>query len=358
MESNVAVVPASNIPEAQQKAWLTFATRKNELTATLQKYELELQGILNNIPADILGHEKALEQYRKVFNEMKTMRMTFTGMIEQKLLQPLMEPEKRVDYQTSSAYIKANVALLDKKREEKNKAAKQNDHAIEAAAYTTHIKNQYELQRSTYIQTAWREIRVAYEQALQQDGDIQTLVDTLKTVIAELKFIEPVKYDRKLVTNEEAMKIYAGIEKPKITALREQMLNEADKVFANYKSDKAAQTGKEVVQHIASVEKEVVEEAQTNISINNLVERGAIAAPVIPITGKAIKEISKVDFNGSQEMAVQIIAAFLRHPACFQFLKVKSWEKVVAPMITALEGLANSPAAIKDKELVYKTVEK
>jgi len=90
----------------QQNGWLRLADMKTSLFEELQKAELQVQGILSEINSDNLKSAKS------VMAEAKEKRMSFTRLIDEKLLNPAMDYEKRMNQVISAAAVVELVKLL------------------------------------------------------------------------------------------------------------------------------------------------------------------------------------------------------------------------------------------------------
>lgn len=352
--SNEVMVPGSangivtiNVTP-RQKAWVTLSDVKTKLEESLQKQELELQAMINlefaMVSAEAL--EKTLDEYRKKWTAMKNQRMAFTNIVDEKIVQALMQYEKRSapEAKFNEKFGALEKQLLDAKIKAKEANNAQTEKQKEEAAYTAHIKNQYEIQVATFKKQAYNEIYTMYQQALT-GGQPELKTEVAKT-ISELQFVELVKYPRKFVTNEEATEIYKKIPKPTVTELRKQMILELEKMWQNYENDKAGNINvqQELEEQVANIEQQTTQAT----SINTMLAKSEASTPVVMIGAgkKKLKETMSIEGDDTLGWALKVIIAFANTPQSHGYLKAKIAKNIkVEQMADALAELAANGGA-------------
>jgi hypothetical protein len=197
----------------------------------------------------------------------------------------------------------------------------------------------------------------AWLRALLLDKGEDEVKKKLIESINEMNFVDLVKFERKLVTNEEAMKIYASITKPSLIACRKAMVEEVDKMWKNYENDKAGNI---------NVEEELIEKVQeaetnhvANTAINTLTAKSEISTPAVIIGAgkKKIKTVTYIESEDTFAWALRIIIAFGSTPQAHGFLKAKIAKNInVDKMADALAELA-ATMGTKIEGLKYTTKE-
>lgn len=312
----------------RQQAWIQMANVKEKLEAALQKKELELQAFLKGTTA--VEIEENLENYRAKFKEMEAQRLKFTRVIEDKVIGALMQFEKRSSPKTNPEFLKLEAKLLELKIKEKEKNAEATTKEQEKILYTAHIKNEYERQVAEFKKAAYHEIYTCYKQALADENAEPELRVAVARTINEIKFVELVRYERKFVTNEEATAIYKTIPSPSVKVLREQMIEELNRVWANYENDKDSNVGVDAEAEEKINEINITKE-QTS-AINTMIAQSETAKAAIIIGAgsgkKKVKEIVEVVEEDTLAWANKIMIAFTNTPQCHMYLKAKIAKKI------------------------------
>jgi hypothetical protein len=323
----------------QQNGWLRMADMKNSLFDELQRAELQVQSSLEEVTTENLKSAKS------IMTGAKEKRMAFTGMITDKLINPAMEYEKRMQNVINAAAV-VELEMRKKQEEETLKAQ-----AIinEESALRAHITNEY-------FQIA-AENRLNYEKAI--DASYRNClrdriaVDKIPAMVADMKHIlslfelpEMAKFQRTHVSDERAMEIYQSIEKydPKLDLMRYQ--SEAEKKWINYEMDLANAEAaiKALEKQAAEREAEIAQEIAIETATNTLIAQ----AETITLETPRIKREVKIIVVESEAWAKAVIVNFIRiFP--IEKLRVKSWSKLTLAQMA--EALAKSGAELHNLQM-------
>lgn len=307
----------------RQAAWIKLADVKTKLETSLQKQELQLQLYLQGESIEVI--ESHIDSYVKGWKSLQAERLAFTSIVDNKIVQPLMDYEKRSSPATNEGFVKLKQKLLELKLAANEKGGVEKAKKDEQILYIAHIKNQYEIQKAEFLKTAYREISVCYKAALEDPRTKDEIKGEVAKTITEIKFVELVKFPRKHVTNEEATKIYADIPKPSVKELRGTMLTELERTWGNYENDKAANLGTTIEEESQIRLKEIENEFQQSTAINSLMAQGEMnqTATVVGAGKKKVKTVISVVSEDTLVWAIKIMAAFINTPQAHGYLKAK-----------------------------------
>lgn len=303
----------------RQAAWIKLADVKTKLETSLQKQELQLQLYLQGESIEVI--ESHIDSYVKGWKSLQAERLAFTSIVDNKIVQPLMDYEKRSSPATNEEFIKLKQKLLDLKLAANEKSGAEKAKKDEQILYIAHIKNQYEIQKAEFLKAAYREISTCYKAALEDPRTKDEIKGEVAKTITEIKFVELVKFPRKHVTNEEATKIYADIPKPSVKELRGTMLTELERVWGNYENDAAANLVVDSEDKISEIDASV----QQSTAINSLMAQGEMnqTATVVGAGKKKVKTVINIVSEDTLVWAIKIMAAFINTPQAHGFLKAK-----------------------------------
>lgn len=323
----------------QQAGWLKLAEMKSTLFTGLQNGELSIQATLKDVSetASLPDIQTAIKTAKAQMKSDQEARKGFTGLIEEKLTSPAMAFEKR----NAAAIAAAEVTELTVRKRESAKAQEVALLAQEVAQFQAHIQNEYYRIAATYRQQLAYIINNAYTQSLKNKSlaDIIGMEATLQAQEVP-KFV---KYNRVLLGDEQAMKIFSSITaynktddlKNAITALHYQWsMFEQD--VAN--ADAAIEATNKAAQEAAQ---EAQQEAAVEMATNTLLAQSEFTA--IP-EGPKVKKTMQVEVVNSEAWAKAVLANFIKNWAdCAALVRVKSWDKLsLAQMAAALGQLATS----------------
>lgn len=303
------------LQEAQQNAWLTLADKKNTVVQELTNKELELQS-LNDFTL-----------FKKKYKEMIEYRKSFTSIISDSLITPLMEYEKRCELRLKEL----EKIDLEKRKIEAAKVAAINAKNLEASQFKTHCINEYH-RISTKLRTdIFSELDTQYKWHLEQNET--PILPLIKEKIPAIPIDSMVKFSSAYLTREEMAAIFATIPKPKYHEIYDVDLG---MFFANFESDrKNAQAAIENRQVQADVKRiEDNKKYNQEIAVNNLI---ATSETVVLDAPKIKKELKIVEEN-SVTWANCIMGSFMiNFPSLQKYVRVKSWSNLsIGQMAEAL----------------------
>lgn len=318
----------------QQSGWLRMADMKNNLFDELQRAELQVQSTLEEVTTENLKSAKS------IMASAKDKRMAFTGMITDKLINPAMEYEKRMQNVINAAAV---VELEMRKKQEEETLQAQ---AIlnEEAALRNHITNEYFRIAAENRLNYQKGIDASYRNCLANRVPVEkipAMVADMKNILSMFELPEMTKFQRTLVSDERAMEIYKSIEKydPKMDLMRYQ--HEAEKKWQNYEMDLAnAEVAIKALEKAAAErEAEIAQEIAIETATNTLIAQ----AETITLETPKIKREVKIIVVESEAWAKAVLVNFIRiFPV--DKLRVKSWSKLTLAQMA--EALAKSGAEL------------
>jgi len=318
----------------QQNGWLRMADMKNTLFDELQKAELQVQSSLEEINTDNLKSAKS------IMASAKDKRMAFTGMITDKLINPAMEYEKRMQNVINAAAV---VELQMRKKQEEETLQAQ---ALinEETVLRNHITNEYFRIAAENRLNYQKGIDASYRNCLANRVPVEkipAMIADMKRILSLFEVPEMTKFQRTLVSDERALQIFQSIEKydPKMDLMRYQ--SEAEKKWINYEMDlaNADLAIKALEKQAAEREAEIAQEIAIETATNTLIAQ----AESITLETPRIKREVKVIVIESEAWAKAVIVNFIRvFPV--DKLRVKSWSKLTLAQMA--EALAKSGAEL------------
>ena len=310
----------------QQAAWAGLPLQKNALTESLQRQELTAQGLLQQ--AEAAGDKWAdidtnLAAYRKLHTEMIEGRKPFTGMIQDRIIAPLMAFEKRVDPKSNEKYNELFNKSVDLRRKENLAASVANAKNQEKANFTSHFTNEHVRIVGLYKATVMREATNIYSSYLK--GGIQDpALQELKQKLAEVPQPAMTAFIPQYLKPEEMQELYKTIAPINWNETFAGLMMEVDNLFANYASDlanaEAAIKAQEDALQLATqaADKKIQEEQAINTLVINA------AAPTIE--GPKIKKNLKVTVRTDWAWMKAVMAAFM-----VNFDDLSKWISVKEP---------------------------
>ncbi len=341
-QSDIDLATKINVPVAAsillspiQQGWMALCHNRIELGSVLTNNELEVQKFLNDIKSDkdLPSVQNKLKSGKEAAAIGKDARLQFTRRLDEKLINPLMEFEKRnellvavaagheLDLRTA-AHTAANAAT-DKQRE--------------TALYKAHIENEQQRIAVEYRNTLSRRVNFYYTGALESKMEVVKINDYKADIAAELPMIElpkAVKYETKLMTVDEkkaiieAAIIYDG------KADLQTAIESIETVFAMY-----AQDLKNVVAALAKAKELQAEKeasAAENLVIDAEINKLAATANVgVIASGVKVKKSYKIIEHENESFMLLIITNFLKkYETVKRYVKVKSVMKLSIQQMT------------------------
>lgn len=307
----------------QQQGWIRLADMKATLFEELQKAELEIQGILAEINAETLKTAK---------NKMasaKEKRMSFTRLIDEKLLNPAMEYEKRM----ANVINAAAVIELDQRKKAEAEAFEAQAIINEEAEFKAHLINEYH--------RIGAENRLNYEKAVNawyrtglEKGDLD-LSDIFR-ILEAIEEPQMNKFSRNYISDERAMEIFTTISKYDSDEDLEFAKGNAKLKYHNFSNDiaNAEATIKALEQAAKQREAEITQEIAITTATNTLI----VQAETVVIETPKIKRELKIVVVESETWAISVTNNFIRLlPHLAKYIRVKSWSKLtIGQMADAL----------------------
>lgn len=327
----------------QQQAWVAMAVRKNELAAQLQRSEMELQALLLNKPAEQLAEQ--LKLYRAKHGEMKATRLAFTTVVDAKIIQPLMEFEKRADPKTNTEYLSAEKRELAHRQAETIKANSAQLKATEVGQFKSHFANEYaRLVADVRLKYA-RIISEAYQQCLTQRIPVSNIDSAIQAAISACGDVKPgaiAKFIRTHIPDTEAVELFKAIPVPDWAKYLRDAVNDCNEKFSLYAND-LANADIAVADESRSFQATVVEtaaEVQQEMAANTLIAQAE--AFVLPEPGfKSVIETTRIKIlDDNQRWVLLVTTAFIANfQTAFSKLRVKKYSALtVAQMAAALDA--------------------
>lgn len=313
-----------------QQGWLRMASIRQQLFTDLQNAELSVQGILSGLEGNThLGDIQAsIKTAKSTMAEAKEKRLAFSRMISEKLLDPAMEYEKRM----AALIDTAGKHELELRKAEAEEAQKKQAHAAEVAALKAHIVNENYRIAAEFRAKMEQETIATYTNCLKAKvpiAGIESVKSTLVKTLNEFKPESPSKYQRKLVTDSEALDIFNSMPNSRYNPSqdKEDAINMVNGIFLNYENDLANSDAAAKAMEKESEQKQseqaqlLAAEQATNVLIAQA-ETAVIDAPTIK------KELRIVTIE-TEAWAMAVVANFIKNwQYCNRYVRVKSWSKL------------------------------
>ena len=351
--SNKLILPATTAELTPvQKGWLLLCQTRIACFDDLQKNELAVQEAVKGY--ETMPYEKVKEVLTTAKSKAadgKAQRLHFTGMLNEKLISPSMEFEKRND--AVIALVAAKEIELRKAEVEKNEAA--NNHAQEVARLKAHIKNEYARIRNRYVADLIMKTDSIYIQCLKDKIAVKDLDAVIAAGVNELKAItleKPNKFARVLVNDKQAKEAALTVERYNSAAdLAAAVDNLSSKAFEMYAEDlrnadsAIAATEQKAEMQIAQNNESLEIENATNILF-------AAAEPLVMTGGPKVKKVKKIVVEDTEQFAMKVLAVFIKNwPEASKKLGLKSWTKLVDPFVKALDKMETTFPEFKIEEI-------
>lgn len=307
----------------QQQGWIRLADMKATLFEELQKAELEIQGILAQINQD------SLKTAKNRMASAKEKRMSFTRLIDEKLLNPAMEFEKRM----ANVINAAAVIELEQRKKAEEKALQAQSIINEEAEFKTHLINEYHRIGAENRLNYNKSVNAWYRSCLEKgDCDLSDIIIVLDIIIEP----EMNKFERKFISDERAMEIFLTIPKYDKSNDLQSAKDLAAEKYKNFENDlaNAEASIKALQQEAKQRETEITQEIAITTATNTLIAQ----AETVVIETPKIKRELKIVVVESEMWAISVTNNFVRLlPHLAKYLRVKSWSKLtISQMADAL----------------------
>lgn len=340
----------------QQQGWLRLASIKKESFDELTRLELQVQGNLSGIDTcEVLADvQEKLKLARASVLELKECRLRFTRMLDEKLVLPSMEYEKRSEALLTPA-IKRELDLRIAASEKANKKAA---HDREVALFKAHVINEFYRISAEYRAMLKNEINTAYLGALQTSMPIEnvpTYVEEIKAALKSIELPKFIKFSRKLILDPEALVIFKSVppydgQQMDLGSANEE-LDEKFSMYANDLANASAAIESQTEQH-EQYQQEVNDALSVEMATNNLV---AAAQPLVLTGSIKIKRTMVAVTDDSEGNAIAILAGFIKNwQLVMTFVKVKSLQKLsIGQMAEAIGKMVTENPDIKINNLNF-----
>lgn len=329
-----------------QNGWLKLADIKTTLFNDLQSAELVVQGYLKDLDRMSLNEiQFNIKSAKQTFQDAKSRRLEFTRMIDEKLINPTMDFEKRM-----AANIEAAAVIeLDARKKAADDAEKQQQYANEAGALVAHIVNEwfriaaqyrYELEQIT-IET--------YQNCLKSKvpvNKIQDMTDDMIRILDNWKLPEFQKFERRFISDGRAKEIFDSIDKYEPVADLARAKKNVSNVWSTYANDLA--NADAAIAHLENEKIEIESQMKSEIALEAATNTLIAEAETIVIDAPKVKKELKIVVVESEQWAKVIVANFVRlWPYVNKFVRVKSWTKLtIGQMADALAKHINETGNI------------
>jgi hypothetical protein len=353
MSNELAIQVANLTP--QHQAWIGMAEAKNGLVADLTEKELAAQAILMVDAKDHVAIDAALLKYRKAHADMVDVRKEFTNQIDAGIIQPLMAFEKRVDPKANAEYQTLDATSLALRKRASEQAAAQNAINQELASFKAHCTNEFFRTAADYRTLLRRETLNVYEYYLK--GKLTPDTEKIRKHLSDVHIPGCTKFIPIRITADQMTEIYNELHHPDYENILEEMLGEAEKVFANFSSDLANADAAIAAQKQSTELADLAQNKQVEeeTAINTLIA----TSEALVIDTPKIKQTLTITIVESESWAKAIMAGFISNlPALAKYIRVKSWSKLsIGQMAEYLAKLATD-SDIKIKGVEYASIEK
>lgn len=329
---NQVTTTDQSILTPQQQGWLKLAEIKVDLFDRLRLDELSCQAELKDFES--LSLEKMqcnLRQCKHFYSEAKRKRLDFTKMLDDKLYTPSMEFEKRMASMIDDATKLELAKRLAIESEAKEAQLLQN----EIAQFKTHIVNEWTRIAHEYRSNLQKIIDSSYINCIKARNPVEKLpqmVADLKDILAKFMLDGFVKFQRVLITDQQALEIFQSFDKYDCGGDLAYYQSLVEDKFKMYAHDFNSIEKLEEEQRIRVAQAE--QELKADLAINTLI---AQAETLIVETPKVKREI-KIVVIESEAWAMAIMTNFIKNwQYVNKYVKVKSWAKLsIGQMADAL----------------------
>lgn len=320
-----------------QSGWLRLAEIKQNLFTDLQNAELAVQGKLQGIEGNtaLKDVQASIKEAKDILSDAKGKRLAFTRMLDEKLLTPSMDFEKRILEQINQAAAHE----LNLRKEEEAKARDLQSVMQEEAAFKAHITNEWYRIAAEYRAMLDAVIVNSYKRFLNDSvhaSEIESKYQSIADELATIQLPMPVKFNRIRIDDILAKELISEVRSYNKDADLESAIKSLPQRFSLYAHDlhnaAAAIEQMEIETKLKAEEtaQKLASEQATNVLI-------AQAETVIIDTPKVKREL-KIVVIESEQWAMTVMANFIKNwQYVNKYVRVKSWSKLtISQMADAL----------------------
>ena len=324
--TNPAAAPTTPVLNPAAQGWLKLAEIKADLFTQLQNAELECQGRLSNLSNELEPTQEAIKAAKGIYTDAKGKRLAFTRLIDEKLLTPSMEYEKRME-----ALLKtAGEHELSLRKEAAAKADAAAAYGREEAAYRAHITNEWFRIAAEFRAKCAGEITKTYTYCLEHKVDPQHIGEyqkKLAEVITDIKLPTPLTFKRSLIDDAAARNIIKSIRAYDPADDRARSIASIPEAFATYTQDLA--NAEAAIAAVQQEQKRVEAEQQAEVAAEMATNVLIAQAETATVEGPKVKRELRVVEDNSEAWAKAVIANFMKNwQYCNKYVRVKSWGKL------------------------------
>jgi hypothetical protein len=349
------------LPEGKQQLWNLMGQAKVAMDQALQRAALEIQQHLANFPTmDQPALDKALAAYRETHKKMVGIRQNYTGYLDA-AKDMCMGTERTWDPKTNETYKAAVAREFTLRDEAQKKATTDQAKTTEEQMFRAFVVNEYADMVLGYKTEQFKIIQQAYTTCLEQRTPVENTTVAITAAVAAMREVRPRsmnKYDRKLVTDAEAMKLFEAVTPPTWQNHFNDAIEFLKAKFKLYGND-LANADKALEQHKITFEQQ--QQTQQNDHEAATAATTLLAQATIPIVTpagmKPIIETTVIEVPTVLDWGweMRIVAAFLSNAQICQ-PKVKT--KKGGALTTGQMAAALDAAGVKVEGIKYADLKK
>jgi hypothetical protein len=349
------------LPESKQLVWNLMGQAKVAMDQALQRVALEIQQHLANYQTmDQATLDKGLVAYRECHKKMVGIRQGYTGYLDA-AKEMCMATEKTWDPKTNETYKLASTREFTLRDEAQKKAVADQAKETEVQMFRSFIVNEYHDMVQGYKAELFGIIQQAYTTCLEQRTPVENTTVAITAAVGAMREVRPRtmgKYDRKLLTDAEAMKLFESVPAPTWQNHFNDAIEYLKSKFKLYGNDlanaeKALEQQKITFEQQQQAQKQEHEATQ---AANTLLAQATI--PIVTPPGmKPIIETTVIEVPTVLDWAweMRIVAAFLANAQLCQ-PKVKT--KKGGALTTGQMAAALDAAGVKVDGIKYAEIKK
>lgn len=356
------VLAAQGIPELpveKQKVWNLIGQGKMAMDQGLQKSVLVIQTHLATYTTmDQATLDKAITAYKNTFKEIVETRMKFTSFLDA-AKDMCMAVERSWDPKTNETFKLACAREIELREAAHKVANAATAKATEEQMFRAFCVNEFHDMVTGYRLALLQIIQQAYTACLTQRTPVENVGPALQAAVAAMREILPRvmgKYDKKYMTDAEAMKIFESVQKPNWQNLFNEAIESLKAKFNLYGNDLANAEGALVKQAEIFTQEttQVSQQAQAEQAATTLLAQGTIPT-VTPAGMKPITETSCIEIPTVLDWVweLTIIAAFLGNAkeCAFKVRTKKGGALTTEQMAKALDACGVKVDGVKYAEI-------
>lgn len=324
----------------EQVSYLWLHHNKVKVFDFLSKKQLKCQELVNNclkiiderggeVTEDlVIELSGVLDTYDAVYSSMeapeKGVGLRFRNWVNQIIIEPAARFGKECSPKTKleledipgNKYKKVKAFLLEAREMLEIAEVQRHAKAEEKKLFLAHVNNENICRVAAIKEKTLEFLLEAKKDFISKD--VRPNIENLKKIIKDypgFKMEEPKPYERKYLSQEDALEIVNEVQHPDEAALTEELLNMVDEVFKNYNEDLAllkANPKANVNEDIEVKLTKLKEEAETEINVNNLVSTSS-ELPGIKPAYTLVKRRWKVECSNSTKWERKLLEVYLKN---------------------------------------------